>query len=183
MKFIDIVAILVSIVVGYFLTVFIAEAFPDIGASSIPFFIWGFFIIALPLAIRRLYNRGIPVRRKSPWGSPEETRDRVVSAPQFVGRYDRGKGLLETTARLVEKDQVYDPKDFTLIRFRGEILDQNGAVLEQVPVEIRGEASKWIGSIVDGDRVRVEGKVKEDGILHAEKAFNYSTNSWVGEKR
>ena len=74
------------------------------------------------------------------------------------------------------------PAHLTVVRFRGEILDQNGSPLEYIPVEIKGESRKWIGNIVDGDRVRVHGKVEEDGILHAKRAFNYSTNSWVGER-
>jgi len=29
----------------------------------------------------------------------------------------------------------------------------------------------------------VEGNFEDDGILHTRRAFNFSTNSWVGERR
>ena len=77
---------------------------------------------------------------------------------------------------------MYQAQTLNIIRFRGELLDQNGTPREFIPVEIKGVAKKWIGSIMEGDRVRVEGKVETDGILHAKNAFNYSTNSWVGER-
>jgi hypothetical protein len=90
---------------------------------------------------------------------------------------------------MVEQDKVqyqtawmYTAKDLHVIRFRGELLDQTGSPLEYIPVEIKGESRKWVGNIADGDRVRVHGKVEKDGILHAKKAFNYSTNSWIGER-
>ena len=90
---------------------------------------------------------------------------------------------------MVEQDKVQfqgtwmnKPKDMTILRFRGELLDQNGSPFEYVPVEIKGEGRKWVGNIADGDRIRVNGKIEDDGILHAESAFNFSTNSWVGQR-
>jgi hypothetical protein len=124
------------------------------------------------------------------WDAPEKIRSQVVNSPQFVGRFDREKGLLDSTARMVEPVMpdtqiawMGQQKNINITRFRGEILDQNGSPLEYISVELKGEQKKWVGSLVDGDRVRVEGKVEDDGILHAKNAFNYSTNSWVGETK
>jgi hypothetical protein len=105
-----------------------------------------------------------------------------------VGRFDRAKGLLEATARMVAIDSVRQPSywsqngvDYQLISLRGELLDQDGNTLEYIQVEIRAKRKDWIGTINGGDRIRVEGKVGSDGILHAEWAFNFSTNSRVGK--
>ena len=127
---------------------------------------------------------------RSAWGSPEQDRDRVISTPQFVGRLDRKKGLLETTARMVTRDVVtqttywsQNKVDYTVVSLRAELLDQNGSPLEYIEVEIRAKRQDWVGVIVDGDRIRVEGSFGSDGILHAESAFNYSTNSQVGNRK
>lgn len=127
---------------------------------------------------------------KSAWGPPEQDRDKVISTPQFVGRFDKKKGLLEITARMVIPDVVNEPTwvsqtgvDYNVVRLRGELLDQNGSPLEYIPVEIKAKRKDWVGQIVDGDRIRVEGKIEDDGILHAKRAFNYSTNSRVGQRK
>ena len=177
----------VSTVIGLGLTFIITEEV-DFG-PTLPFFIWVILSLITALIIRALVNRGFRKDTGGAWGPPEESRDRVINTPQFVGRFDRDKGLLDVAARMVALDNLQyqtmwmgQPAHLTVVRFRGEILDQNGSPLEYIPVEIKGESRKWIGNIVDGDRVRVHGKVEEDGILHAKRAFNYSTNSWVGER-
>ena len=116
---------------------------------------------------------------KSRWGSP-----------QFKGRFDREKGILEATARMVAPERLSHqawyhgtPMEFTVYRLRAEILDDMGSPIEYVPIEIRGETNKWVGTLVDGDRIRVEGKFEKDGILHSKNGFNYSTNSYFGEKK
>ena len=154
-----------------------------------PFILWGVFTVISTISLRRLFNRGEKTGKSDAWGSPEQTRDQVVNTPQFMGRFDRERGLLETTARMTVPDRTNHqawwmgtPEDITISRFRGEILDQNGSPLDYIPVEIKGKTSKWVGIIADGDRLRVNGKIEDDGILHAKNAFNYSTNSWVGEK-
>lgn len=183
-----IVILLVSIGIALGLTFVIVDV-ADIDSSDLPFYIWIILSLIITLILRSLLNRGLKKDTGGPWGSPEASRAQVVNTPQFVGRFDRNKGLLDAAARMVEQDisqrqawYMGQPMNLNIIRFRGEILDQTGSPLEYIPVEIKGEAQKWIGSIVDGDRVRVHGKVEEDGILHATKAFNYSTNSWVGER-
>ena len=90
--------------------------------------------------------------------------------------------MIKNDSTTYQRMWMYQPKTLKIIRFRGELLDQNGTPREYVLVEIKGEERKWIGNLAEGDRVRVEGKVEEDGILHATIAFNYSTNSWVGER-
>jgi hypothetical protein len=183
----NVIILIVSIALGSVFTFLIAESSPAIGGSFIPFILWGVFTVIIAVSIRNLISgRG----RGNSWGSPEQERANVINNPQFVGRLDREKGLLETTARMVIPENMKQPSywsqhgvDYTVYRLRGELLDQNGSPLEYIPVEIRAKDKDWTGIIVDGDRIRVEGKFKSDGILHAERAFNFSTNSWVGKPR
>jgi hypothetical protein len=182
--------LVISIILAFIPTFIIANSFESsIGSTPIPYFLWGIFSIIIVLSLRTLWDKGLK-RETGSWESPEQMRAQVINTPQFVGRFDKDRGLLESTARMVEPDRIQyqttwmsKPKELSIIRFRGEILDQNGSPLEYIPVEIKGENSKWVGNIVDGDRVRVEGKIEKDGILHSKTAFNYSTNSWVGERR
>ena len=124
------------------------------------------------------------------WDSPSLIRNKVINTPQFQGRLDREMGLLDATARMVEQDYLTTKgawsgvvKEYNIIRIRAELLDENGTPLEYIPVEIKAVKPKWVGNMVDGDRFRAEGKFEPDGILHAETAFNYSTNSLVGKKQ
>ena len=168
----------VSIVLGVIPTFILVTIFESsIGSTSIPFYLWGVFSIIFVLILRNIGSIGLK-RRKGPWESPEMIRASVVNSPQFVGRFDKDNGLLESTARMVIPDRISyqttwmnKPQELSIFRFRGEILDQNGSPLEYIPVEIKGEDRKWVGTIAEGDRVRVEGKI-EDGILHAKRAFN-----------
>ena len=184
-----------SIAVGFILTFLIAET---LGSQmnylpfgqSLPFVLWGVFIIVFIYLGRNLVIGKVNFSRKGGWEPPEQIRDSVINQPQFVGRLDKEKGLIETTARMVSIDQVNQSSywsqsgvNYGVIRFRGELLDQNGSILEYIPVEIKAKRSDWVGEIADGDRVRVEGKIEKDGILHAETAFNYSTNSRVGNPK
>jgi hypothetical protein len=182
--------LVISIIIAFIPTFIIANSFESsIGSTSMPYFLWGILSIVITLSLRRLWSKGLK-RETGSWESPEQMRAQVINTPQFVGRFDKDRGLLESTARMVEPDRIQyqtvwmsQPKELSVIRFRGEILDQNGSPLEYIPVEIKGENRKWVGNIVDGDRVRVEGEIEKDGILHSKTAFNYSTNSWVGERR
>lgn len=124
------------------------------------------------------------------WNSPTLIRNQVINSPQFQGRLDRDMGLLDATARMVEQAFFTTKgawsgvqKEYSIIRIRAELLDENGTPLEYIPVEIKAVKPKWVGNIVDGDRFRAEGKFESDGILHVETAFNYSTNSIVGKKQ
>lgn len=179
--------IVTSVIVGFLPAYIIANS--DVGFPS-PWLLWIILSIIVSIPIRRLiYGKDISMGRGK-WDAPEKIRSQVVNSPQFVGRFDREKGLLDSTARMVEPVMpdtqiawMGQQKNINITRFRGEILDQNGSPLEYISVELKGEQKKWVGSLVDGDRVRVEGKVEDDGILHAKNAFNYSTNSWVGETK
>jgi hypothetical protein len=157
---------------------------------NLPFVLWLVFAIIIVIPVRRFIVGTIKVRTPSKWGDPKEIRDKVANEPQFVGRLDREKGILETTARSIEQVDVTQSswgspsgELYRVIRLRGYILDQNGVVRETIPVEIRAKKENWVGTIVDGDRIRVEGKFKEDGILHTDKAFNFSSNSIVGNRK
>ena len=182
---------ILSIVLGTAITYGLTILNQDFGASVNSFYFLVAFIIFLAVSLNYVFNRGEKKKEygglSSPWGPPEDIRDRVVSTPQFVGRFDRARGLLESTARMVTHDSApYEsmsrPEQAKVLRLRGELLDQNGSPLEYIPVEIKGQVMKWIGDIVEGDRIRVEGTLS-DGVLHTRSAFNFSTNSWVGERQ
>ena len=184
-----IVILVVSIGIGFGLTYIIAESSSEIAATSLPFIMLPTFTIISAIILRKLLGSGMKKSGGGPWGSPEQARDRVINQPQFVGRFDREKGLLETTVRMAVPERTShqawfmgQAEELTVYRFRGELLDQNGSPLDYIPVEIKGKSNKWVGVLADGDRVRVKGKIEDDGALHAKNAFNFSTNSWVGEK-
>ena len=176
-----------SIIIGFLPAYIIANS--DIGFGS-PWLIWGFLSIVAAIFLRKVIDvEGTPEINVE-WESPEKIRSDVINSPQFVGRFDRDRGLLDSTARMVQLDVsefqtmwMGRPKSLRISKFRGELLGQDGSPLEYISVEIKGDVTEWVGTIVDGDRVRVKGKVEKDGILHAKSAFNYSTNSWVGEKK
>ena len=181
-----------SIIIGFIVTMFIVMPFEGrldelpLGENT-PFVVWGVAMIASAIPLRRLLNSMIKIQKRGNWDPPEQIRDKVINTPQFVGRLDRKNGLLECTARMVIPDfvfrtQWYKPGQvqYTATSFRAELLDQNGSPLDYIPVRIEAETSKFVGQILDGDRVRVEGEFEKDGILHATSAYNYSTNSWVG---
>jgi hypothetical protein len=184
----SVIILIISIAIGFGFTFLIAESNSAIGGSSIPFFLWGVITIISTLSLRSLLG-GTKRRGNSLWGHPDRERTKIISNPQFSGRLDRENGLLETTARMVIPDVLTKStfwnqmEMYNIFRLRGELLDQNGSPLEYIPVEIMAKRKDWVGSIVDGDRIRVEGKFESDGILHAERAFNFSTNSWVGKPR
>ncbi|MFC1803023.1 hypothetical protein ACFL0D_03540 [Thermoproteota archaeon] len=157
---------------------------------NLPFVLWGVFALILVVPVRRFIVGTIKIRSQSAWGSPMQIRDTVANAPQFVGRLDREKGLLETTARSIEQAEIRQSSwgnpngvPYKVIRLRGDLLDQNGVVRESIPVEIRAKKDEWVGTILDGDRIRVEGQFKEDGILHTDKLYNFSSNSIVGNRK
>jgi hypothetical protein len=158
--------------------------------NTFPFVMWAVLTLAFIYSGRTLIIRKPSFQRKDGWKPPAQIRDSVINKPQFVGRLDREKGLLETTARMVTNDGVLQKSyfnqngvEYTIIRFRGELLDKNGSPLYFVPVYIGAKNSDWIGEILGGDRVRVEGKFERDGILHSDMAFNFSTNSHVGNQK
>jgi hypothetical protein len=102
--------------------------------------------------------------------------------------HDLPGGFLEATARNVKPPDTrafgkgFNAKMHRVQRFRAELTDSQGNITQYVTVEVECEEEKWVGEIADGDKVRVQGKVGEDGILHAERALNLTTNSIVGKK-
>ena len=179
--------LIISIVIGALVTFILTSTYPNsqFSNSDQSLFFWVFLALFLTIIFNYKFNRGENRDSRgysvSTWGPPEDIRDRVISSPQFVGRFDKERGLLEATARMVLPD--ISAGGSKIYAFRGELLDQSGSTLELIPVEIKGDDMKWVGMIVEGDRVRVEGKMGDDGILHAKNAFNFSTNSWFGERR
>jgi len=148
------------------------------------------FVIYIFATRRFISEKGAFQKYHPGWNSPTLIRNQVINYPQFQGKLDREMGLLDATARMVEQDYLTTKgawsgvvKEFNILRIRAELLDANGTPLEYIPVEIKAVKEKWVGNIVDGDRFRAEGKFEADGILHAETAFNYSTNSIVGKKQ
>ena len=147
-------------------------------------------VIYLFATKRFIFKKGAFQTYHPGWDSPSLIRNKVINTPQFQGRLDREMGLLDATARMVEQTHLSTKgawsgvvKEYNIIRIRAELLDENGTPLEYIPVEVKAMKPKWVGNLVDGDRFRVEGKFEPDGILHAETAFNYSTNSVVGKKQ
>ena len=182
--------LIISPIIGFFLTMILAISFEVFTQGNTPLYFFAISSILLFVLLNLQFNRGAKKEKYvvSSWGHPEDIRDRVISTPQFVGRFDRSRGLLEATARGIQSDSAaYEsmsrPDQAKIIRLRGELLDQNGSPLEYVQVEIKGQNVDWVGNIAEGDRIRVEGNFEDDGILHTRRAFNFSTNSWVGERR
>jgi len=182
--------LIISPIIGFFLTMILAMSFEAFTQGNTPLYFFAISSILLFVLLNLQFNRGAKKEKYvvSSWGPPEDIRDRVISTPQFVGRFDRSRGLLEATARGIQSDSAaYEsmsrPDQAKIIRLRGELLDQNGSPLEYVQVEIKGQNVDWVGNIAEGDRIRVEGNFEDDGILHTRRAFNFSTNSWVGERR
>lgn len=178
--------IIASIVLG-FIAAYIITTFIGINHEPSSFSIWGLCTLILAIPIRRVVCNTIKIEKQSDWERPQKIRDRVFNNPNFVGRLDREKGLLESKVSNIEFDEINQPHwsntngiSFRIIRLRGVILDHQGVQRDSIPVEIRAKKDDWVGTILDGDRVRVEGKFKDDGILHADTAFNYSSNSIVG---
>ena len=103
------------------------------------------------------------------------------------GVFDSRRGVLEATARNVYRDEklirtLWSEKVQRVERFRAELTDSQGNITQYIPVEIECEQAKWVGQITEGDKVRLQGKYGRDGILHAQRAINLSTNSIVGKK-
>jgi len=101
----SIIILIVSIGIGYVLTLVAAESSSAIRNSALPFALWGVFTVISAVILRRVTSRGGGSGRDA-WGSPEQSRDRVVSSPQFVGRFDRSRGLLDSTARMIDYDST-----------------------------------------------------------------------------
>jgi hypothetical protein len=110
--------------------------------------------------------------------------------PPSKGGFDPRTGILEATARNVSSTPdtrmsdgpFWKAKLNRVLRFRAELTDAQGNITQYVPVEIECDETKWIGQISDGDKIRVQGKYGGDGIMHAERAFNLTTKSYVGKK-
>ncbi len=102
--------------------------------------------------------------------------------------HDLPGGFLEATARNVKPPDTrafgkgFNAKMHRVQRFRAELTDSQGNITQYVTVEVECEEEKWVGEIADGDKVRVQGKVEKDGILHADRDLNLTTNSIVGKK-
>ena len=68
------------------------------------------------------------------------------------------------------------------MRFTAELVDYQGNVTRYVSGEIKCDEDEWVGKITDGDKSRLKGEYGKDGILHAQRALNLTTNSIVGQK-
>ena len=183
-----------SILIGFALTVFFALVVSR--GLNVNFNETGMYIL---LAIFTVIGMLVNYRRRP---SPKEPQDKksqpshpeMFDAPQFKGRVDRKRGIVEATARMVQKDRFYKKpslakralwpvEDVSIdrIQLRAELLDEEGNA-NYVPVVIMGKTDKFVGTIIDGDRFSVKGKFRRDGILYSKKAFNYSMKSIVGER-
>ena len=104
--------VIISPIIAFFLTFLLAVSLPGFSYYPMPesFLVISTIIIFVLLNLR--FNRsarrgkGESSTKISAWGPPEDIRDRVVTTPQFVGRFDRARGLLEATARMIQLDSV-----------------------------------------------------------------------------
>ena len=80
--------------------------------NTFPFVMWGVLTISFIYYGRTLVIRKPSFQRKDGWEPPAQIRDSVINQPQFVGRLDREKGLLETTARMVTNAPVIQKSFF-----------------------------------------------------------------------
>lgn len=76
-----------------------------------------------------------------------------------------------------ERSEGSDNKEIVW-SFLVHVRDENGTVVERVPVEMRGIS--FIGAIRDGDIVEVEGRWSPESILETSEVFNVNTGSTVG---
>ncbi len=87
-----------------------------------------------------------------------------------------GKSIVRGVARGVSwrKEGAEYPLD--VLTFRVEQVDENGNIINYVPVTMKGLIK---GSIADGDEVEVVGHVDDDGWLNAESIYNLKTHAYT----
>lgn len=81
---------------------------------------------------------------------------------------------------IARKVEWQTPSSLTVLKFRIEQVDQDGNIVRYLPVHFEG--FKITGSLVDGDEVRVAGKLGEDGIYQPKKILNLKTNTFIQKK-
>jgi hypothetical protein len=145
------------------------------------------FLAVSYFAQKRFPNIFQYLRRGNESELQEFPRDEIISLPIFPGSVDREKGIVQGTARNVTNENLSHPTAkaqevniINIVRIRVELLDDEGNHVDYIPVEIKGASTEWVGTVEDGDRIRVQGGFLPDGILHSSKGFNYTTNSYFG---
>jgi hypothetical protein len=122
---------------------------------------------------------------------PKQKQIEPIASPDRAGGvWDPKRGFLETTVRDVKQDSTlrksyFDPNGtwVNTLRFRAELIDKDGNIKQYVQVEIECRRDQWVGSLSDGDKVRIErGRLGRDGILHSQRGRNLTTNSIFGKK-
>ena len=85
-----------------------------------------------------------------------------------------GKKAFRGIARNVNwrKEKEY----FDVLTFRIERRDNEGNIIDYVPVTMEGYIK---GNLADGDEVEVVGKIDSDGLLNAESIYNIRTKSYI----
>jgi hypothetical protein len=97
----------------------------------------------------------------------------TLSGPkQVLGK----RGAFRGIARNVHQRQE---DGFSVLTFRVERVDNVGNILDYVQVELREPRIR--GTLVDGDKVEVEGEMDEEGILAPNRIFNLRTKAFVAK--
>ena len=89
-----------------------------------------------------------------------------------------GKKAFRGIARNVNwrKEKEY----FDVLTFRIERIDNEGNVIDYVPVTMEGYIK---GNLADGDEVEVVGKIDSNGLLNAESIYNIRTKSYIRTRK
>jgi len=69
---------------------------------------------------------------------------------------------------------------FDVLTFRIERRDNEGNIIDYVPVTMEGYIK---GNLADGDEVEVVGKIDSDGLLNAETIYNIRTKAYIRTKK
>jgi len=86
----------------------------------------------------------------------------------------------EKTIRGVARNVEWREKNgYTVLSFRVEQIDNEGNVIDCTQVELREAMVK--GTLVDGDKVEVTGKIDPEGILIPGRIQNLKTNACIAK--
>jgi len=102
----------------------------------------------------------------------------VYSVPQQVFVTEGKEGTFRGIARNVQQRQE---NGYTVLTFRVEQIDNVGNVLGYTQVELREPRIR--GTLVDGDEVKVVGKIDKEGILSPKQILNLRTGAHITKSR
>jgi len=139
-------------------------------------------LIFVPILIGVFLIVRFVLRKKSKPSPDSAIQDGRMSTSNVPRRFHKG---IRGTARDVEKREVsskgHDKASEDYLSFRLERVDDEGNVMELIPIEIRAENIP--GRIIkDGDTVIVMGRRNRQGLMIPKFIFNVTTNSEIKVK-